>query len=1117
MKKALVCSLVLALSPLFLRSQVANNTSLVGTVIDPSGSPINGSHVVAVEESTKVKSESHTNAEGYYAITFILPGTYDITVEEQGFKKVTKTGVVVPVDQAVRTDFTLPLGSVDSTVTVSANTPPLSTDDATLGETFGEREVEELPISGHNALEVAAVASNVYVGSKTSYQGNPPGEDLEGAGQREIQNSLSLDGVSIMNNLITTTPDHPSADMISATQMQSGNYSAQYGSYLGLHVNLVSKNGTDQLHGAAYDYVENTAFNAFPFTASSTATKPVLHFNQWGGNLGGPVYIPKLYNGRNRTFFFGSFEKLNQIGQGSSISSVITPAMEKGDFSAAGIPQIYDPSTGLPYLNNQIPAGELSTPAAQVAAKYEAYMITPNLPGISNNLNNSYPSDLIIKQSIDRVDENIGEKVKLFGRYYWQDLTFISGTSFPANASNGPTNSRNYAFGYTHILTPRLVNDLHFGVNKLISENLNYWYNAGLKDAGTSLGIPSFNGDTTYGNPGVPVLSIANFQGVGNAGSNWFQDDRTYDLYEQLSYSRGKHSFIVGAEFRRLTLGREATNNPDGVINISATAYKPDTQLVSTGYSAADFVLGYINSDTTPIDTIKGSVGEWRDGFFALDNWQVSPKLTLNYGFRYDLPTGAYSLNGYGRMLNDAQTALIPTSSATSGAAYQPTPGYKFGKAQLDNLGPRLGADYRLSDKLVLRAGVGFYYNANQLNTYTLLTSNYPFAAAVSYNTTAANPMTFVNTTPGAGSAPPVAGTPKTYVSAYTPEPNLKTQRSYQWNADVGYELWKGAALEMQYLGSHSLHLDRSYYDNEPINPVSTTVQSLNSQRPNQLFGSIRVFQEDAYSHYNALTVVLRQREFHGLAGQASYTWSHDLDISADSNNGGTTSQQYNIAADYGNSSWDVRNRFVAEFTYLLPNFLGKGVLARETVGGWHVSGIVNVQSGMPFTVAMSSNTQSAGVDQGTERPSYVRAERASCSLKNAYSGLSHTTTSCIDESAYQTAVNYSIPGKVGYGNIHRNSLYGPGFQYTNLAVFKDFPLFERVKFQFRTEAFNLFNHPSGANPSAGGLGISTSGTCGTNSCLTYPSGYGLITGVQQVPGTFSGARLLELSGKIVF
>jgi len=1121
-KKLILFCLVLLCCPAFLLGQIANNTSLVGTVVDPSGHAIAGGTVTAVEEQTKVKSTAATNDAGYYDIQFLLPGTYDVTVEESGFKQVTKTGVILTIDQAVRTDFSLPVGSASSDVTVTANTPPMSTDDATIGETFDERTVEELPLASHNALDVAAVSSNVYIGSKTSYQGNPPGEDIEGAGQREIQNSISLDGVSIMNNLISTTPDHPAADMVSEVKVQSGNYSAQYGSYLGLHVDMVSKSGSNALHGEGYEYVENTALNAKPFTTASTAKAPVLHFNQWGFNLGGPVSVPKLYNGRDKTFFFGSFEKLGQIGQGSSIVSAVTPAMEGGDFSASGIPQIYDPTTGLPYPNNQIPAAELSTAAAAVAKVYEGYFVAPNLPGISNNLNISYPSQLTIKQTIDRIDENIGEKVKLFGRYYWQNLNFLSGAAFPADASNGPTNSRNFAFGYTQIITPKLINDLHLGINKLIAENLNYWYTAGLKTAGTELGIPGFTADTVYGNPGVPVLSISNFQGVGNSGSNWFQDDRTYDLYEQLSYMHGSHNISVGAEFRRITLGREATNNPLGQISFSATTCKTNNAgdctapLVSTGYSAADFVLGYANNDTTPIDTIKGSAGEWRDGFFALDNWQVTPKLTLNYGLRYDLPTAPYSLNGYGRELNVAQTALIPASTATTGSAYTPTPGFKFSNAQYDNVGPRLGVDYRITEKTVLRGGGGFYYNPNQLNTYTLLTSNYPFAAAVSYSTTGANPLTFTNTTPGAGSAPPVAGVAGTYVAAYTPQPNLKTQRSYQWNADLGQELWKDAAFELQYVGSHSLHLDRSYYPNEPYNPVNTTIKSLNSQRPNQLFGSIRQFQEDAYSHYNALTAVVRQREFHRLAGQFSYTWSHDMDISSDSNNGGTASQQYNISADYGNANWDVRNRFVAELTYGLPAFAGANLLTRETLGGWHTSALVNIQSGMPFDISMSSSTTSAGVDQGTERPSWAHNEFAKCSLKNAYQGLSGNSNSCIDETAYIPAVNYST-GAVGFGNVHRNSLPGPGFQYENIALFKDFALTERARVQFRSEAFNVFNHPSGANPSSGGLGISTSGACSAVSCLTFPGGYGQITGVQSVPGSFSGARLLELSGKLVF
>jgi len=1110
-KSLLVC-IALSLSCSFTWAQIANNTSLVGTVADSSGGGIGKSKITAVEKGTKVTSTASTNNSGYYSIAFLLPGTYDITVEHQGFKTVTKYGVVLAVDQAVRTDFSLPVGSTETTVTVSANTPPLSTDDATLGETFDTNAVENLPVNGHSALDVAANASNVYVGGRSSYR---LGEDFEGAGMREDQNSLSLDGVSIMDDLIVTTFAHTAAEMIATTQVQSGNYPPQYGDYLGVHINMVSKNGTNGLHGEAYEYVQNTAFNARPFISLPGSRAPSLNLNQYGFQAGGPVYIPRLYNGRDKTFFFGSYEKYNQKSQATSISSVLTPAMEDGDFSAPGIPQIYDPSTGLAYQGNKIPLGELNTPAAQIAKNYEAYMVSPNLSGISNNLNNSYPSNILVEQSIDRIDHNVGQNIKLFARAYWDNLSFLNGAPFAADEYGGPADSWNYAIGYTHVLSPSLVNDLRFGVNKLTTGTFNYFYLNNLPDAGTKIGIPGFNGDTKYDNPGVPVLSISQFTGVGYSGSNFYQDERTYNLYEQLSYTRGKHNFAFGAEFRRIALGREAlssTSPAQGILSVSATQYKPGSNLVSTGYSASDFVLGYVNSVITPSQPTKLALGEWRDGFFAQDTWNVTRKLTLNYGIRYDLPTAVTSLNGLGDELNSTQTALIPTSTATSAATWTPVPGFQFTPTQFNDWSPRLGVDYRLTDKMVLRGGMGIYYGTNPLDDYALLSSNYPFAAFVTYSTTAANPITFTNPTPGSGTASPVAGVPGTYVSAYGFQTNLKTQSTYQWNADIGYETWRGAAVEAQYQGTHSVHLDRDFYNNEPINPVNTTVKSLNSQRPNQLFGSIRTFQNDEWANYNALNLILRQRMFHGLAGQVGYTWSHALDISDNSTTVGFTANQYNMGADYANSNWDVRNRVVGSLTYALPQLNGARLLTREMLGGWNASAIVDIQSGMPYTVSMASSTQAAGVDQGIERPSWVHKEHANCSLKNAYK----SSVSCIDETAYTTAVNYST-GAVGFGDLHRNSLTGPGFQYENLSIFKNFSIERRAQFQFRGAAYNLFNHPSGANPSSGGLGISTSGACAATSCLTYPSGYGAITGVQSIPNSFSGARILEFTGKFVF
>jgi hypothetical protein len=430
MKKAFCC-LVLLMSPLFLRSQVANNTSLVGTVYDAGGRAVAGTKVIAIEENTKLKSEAITNDEGYYSITFIQPGTYDLTIEQPGFKKATTVGVLVSVDVAVRTNFSLSVGSASDTVTVSASTPPLSTDDANLGETFETKAIEDLPIQGHNALEAAALSSNVIIGSKTSYSGNPPGLDFIGAGQRETQNAVSLDGVSIMNNLGNVTPARPGTDMIAEVQMQSGNYSAQYGAYLGVHVNLLSKAGTNDFHGVVYDYIKNTALDARNFTdhkatATTAATpKAPLNYNQWGFTLGGPVLIPKLYNGRNKSFFFGTYEKLNQKAQGTGTTTVLTSAEKNGDFSALGswdgktcnLPAGQTPGSYTPicikdplnpgvnggyFANNIISANELATGTAAIAKKYAALVPLPNTPlsasdGTINNLANvNYPNRLFI-------------------------------------------------------------------------------------------------------------------------------------------------------------------------------------------------------------------------------------------------------------------------------------------------------------------------------------------------------------------------------------------------------------------------------------------------------------------------------------------------------------------------------------------------------------------------------------------------------------------------------------------------------------------------------------------------------------------------------------------------
>lgn len=1095
MKKLLFC-----LAPLYAYSlagaQVSNNTQLVGTVTDASGGAIAGAAVVGTNVATKVQYTGKTDGEGYYSIPFVQPGTYDILVTENGFQKTTVQGVVVTLNLAVRTDAKLVVGSASETVTVTAETPALSTDDAVIGETISAKQVENLPMNSRRVLELAATASNIIVGPKTSYTGVPPGANFIGAGTREVTNSLTLDGITIMNSLISNSPVTPNPDAVAAVQTQNGNYTAQYGAYMGVHINVDTKSGTNQLHGTAYDYVQNDFFNAKPFTSLPTARTPVLRFNQFGGEVGGPIVIPHIFNGRDKAFFMGSYEGVRRISQTNQTGQLITDAFRAGDFSAlctaytAGIcnagagTQLKNPATGANYLNNQV------TNISPVATALLAYYPHPNLAGTGINFNGLIANVFNKNATLDRVDYNLGEKVKLFARYTYEKSNAVIGSIVATSQSFSPTTDSNAVIGYTHVITAKLINDLRLGYNKFTSNQLNYFAVNGPANAGTALGIPGFTADTVNNNPGLPTIAFpANtYQGLGAEGTNWYQDDRTLHGYDQISYSIKRHDLMAGADIRRMTIGRAATNQNRGQFTFTGNY---------SGNPVADFLTGYSQTVVTPLFQIKGAIGEWRNGFFVQDNWQASKKLTVLYGLRYELPLVPYSLNGIGRILNDTYTALIPTSSATTGAAYVPVPGFKFHDPNHNLFSPRLGLAYRATDKIVVRAGGGIYYNPNHLNAFTLSTSNYPFAASTTYSGPASGIATQSFSNPsggGSGSVSLPAGTPGTYQTAFTDNHYLPTPRLYQWNLDTGVELAPGSALEFQYLGSRSIFLDHSYYPNQPLPGAG----AVNPRRPYQLFGQIRQIQNDGLATYHGLTVIFRQRTYRGLDVNLGYTWSHTLDTSNDSNGGGTPMIQYNLKADYGPANWDIRNRFVGTVTYTMPSLARFGHLVDSLAGGWHANTIVTLQGGQPFNVAISNDQANVG-GIGTQRPNFAHAPRFTCG-KAQYIAK----TSCVDATAY------SLPSLYTFGNTHRNDQRGPGAANVNLSLFKDFAIYESVKLQFRAEAFNVFNHANLANPGNVTLPNATNGAFNFTG-----STFGQVTST--VAGSLGDPRILQLAGKINF
>ncbi len=1053
----------LALFPITAGAQLATTTSLVGTVTDSSGKVIPGAKVTAVEKSTLDTHVTTTNDRGDYTFEFVRVGTYDITIEEQGFQKVTKTGIQVDINQIVRTDFALAIGAVSQAMTVQATASAIKTDDATISEVLGTRSVAELPLNGRDPMMLAITTPGVTLGPKSSATGTPPGEDFNGAGTREVDNEMTLDGISIMSNLITNTSARPMVESIQEVEVQTGTYSAQYGSYLGVHINMVTKSGTNAIHGALLEFFRNNVLDArnfftLPTPTNPTAAKPPLRQNQFGAEVDGPVIIPKLYNGKDKTFFMASYEGFRNVQATTSLSTEMPSVFFTGVFPGVTA-TIKDPLNGnTPFPGNVIPTNRISP----VVLKLEQYFPSPNLPGLSNNLSVPVPSKAGYNQTIDRIDQQIGQNVRLYVRAEYQNWTTFGGNQVPVNGDTTPYTTINDTVGYTHTITPNLVNDFRVGRNYFTTATVNPFGTSGNTSAGTNLGIPGFTGDSQFNNPGLPDFAITGFNGLSNGSSNWYQNDSTTQLSEQLSWIKGSHNIMTGMEIRRLATGRAAVNSARGAFTFNG-------QL--TGYAPADFILGLPQSFTTDGPEVRGRTAEWRDGFFVLDKWDVSHKLTINYGLRYELPTVAYTINGVATELNPQQTAFVGG-----------TPGFHFTGPNHKDWAPRLGVAYRFNEKTVFRAGGGIYYNPNQTNSYTFLNINPPYTTQLSCVwSTGLTPPTLTNPfgSPGVCPTSPTAGT------VYTDPYNQPTPRMNQWSAALERQLWNGGGFDVQYLGSHSYHLDRSFYNNTPLVPGPGAV---NSRRPNPLFGVIRTIADDEIANYESMSLVFHQRFAHGLQVLSSYTWSHTIDVSSDSNGGGTPLIPYDWKDDYGNSNWDIRHRFLTDFTYNIPFFNVSNPFEKGAFTGWQTNGIITLQTGIPINVTTGTDTANTS-SGGTYRPNLVSAASDDC-------GLNHLV-GCINSAAFTLSSLYPAnPTGYAYGNAGRNLIYGPGIATWNISLFKNFPIKEqRIRLQFRFEMFNAFNHANFSNPAA---------TFGTSS-------FGNIT------STSTNARNIQLALKLLF
>ena len=1023
-----VVSLGLVLFAVPASAQLASQTALVGTVTDSGGLVLPGATVVAVNVGTKDTYEATTNSEGYYHIQFVRIGRYDITVTVPGFQTFTASGVDVATNQVVRTNAVLQVGGINETVRVESKAQVLNTDSAAVSESIGQKAIVELPLSGRNVWSLASTTPGVLGGLNSDI-----GLSFRGAGQREIQNSLSLDGINSSSNLLAATSMRPIADAVTEIQVQTGSTSAEYGSYLGVHINVVTKSGTNVPHGSVFSFLQDDALDARGYFENPANPKNPRNRKQFGAQFDGPVLIPGLYDGRSRTFVMGAYEGVRGEAITSPFASVPTALMREGNFSEIATP-IRNPFTGQAFAGNIIPRAMLSP----VALSLLQYYPEPNRSGTSSNVQAPSAATDNVDQVLTRVDQNIGNRIRLSVRYNWHDsfASNVFNAAIPVTAVTQPRVNKNWLFSYTHTLKPNLLNDFRIGYHRIDFDTLNPFAVGGPSDAGASLGIPGFDGDIKYSNPGLPSVNISNFTGLGAGGTNWYQFDTTFQVSNVLAYNRGSHNVRAGFDLRRLATGRRAANDPRGLFSFTGDI---------TGYSMADFMLGLPRTVIPPTDQLQGHVGGWRNGFFVNDVWQPSRNITLNLGLRYELNTPVQTYAGFASMLAEDMETIIPSSF--------PAKGFEFTEPNYKDIAPRVGVTYRLGEKTVLRAGFGIYYNPNQMNSFTFLTNNPPLAAVTTYTSDPANPvLSFATPTGPVGPA----GRP----DVISPTRHLPNARKDQWSFDVQRELWRGTALDVQYLGSNTSHLDRSFFNNTP-QPGPGPVDP---RRPSQNFRDRRIIQNDLIADYDAVSVILRKRMSHGLQADAHYTWSRTRDMATHSNGGGATMDNYDIWRDYGPANWDVPHRFVASYVYDLPFFReSPQPILKYVVAGWQVGGVTTVQSGTPVNVTFGSDRANIG-RTGLQRPDLVGpVPNLDCRPNSAGANqvAQRELINCYDASAF------ALPAQYTFGNAPRNLLRGPKFSSTDLSLMKNVPLAGDAHLQVRVEIFNVFNTVNYGNPGA--------------------------------------------------
>lgn len=1018
-----------------LLPQGGESTEILGIVEDSSGSVIPGVEVTATHVATGQTRKTTTGESGTYVFSFMQPGPYTIRADKNGFRPEVRSGLELQLNQKARVNFVLQVGAVAESIEVSAAGVILNTDDATIGNVVEQKRVVDLPLNGRNFANLAGLMPGVIKGisSNTNQYGrNDTAVAVSANGIRENQGQVLYDGVSTAWNINNATFFKASIEAIQEFKVHAATYSAEYGHNAGAQVEVLTRPGTNNLHGALFEFVRNDNFDARNYFRPRPLAKDVLQRNQFGFVLSGPVYLPKLYNGRDKTFWMVNYEGQREKAEAAQVASVIPVPFRSGDFSSLSTP-LKDPLGGT-FPNNIIPPSRLDP----IAQRYLAYHVLPNqsgqanLAGVESQINN-------INQVFVRGDHNFSAADHLFSRVALFNYDFPTIPLDIYSPLNSRITARNAVISETHIFKPTILNEAKLGFNRnwILRKGLRTNTDFDPESIGLR-GVRSIDPNTlqprklTPLETGLVPMLVTGYLTMGDGGLiPDFNVSETWQIVDNLTVTHGVHTFKMGLDFRRLRMDRSGSNNARGQFQFNGQV---------TGNAAADFVLGYPSLSQTPDGILPIQYRQHTYAFYVQDEWKAGRNLTLNLGARFDYVGTVDEKYGLPRTLRLDRPGgyLYPEDPNSKRVVrfYDPTV----------RIWPRVGLAYRPSDKWVLRAGGGVYNNVNQMNNLTVV-GNPLKVFSVSIIADPANPngLTLQNPYPinqQAARAPlNVVAVPPDRVEAY----------NVQWSASVERQLSNSTVVEAAYVGSQASHLDNS----RNLNDAPPAPGAVQPRRPYPLWGGIRFLGSDGKSYYQSLQLRAERRFSRGFSMLASYTWAHNIDVAYGTNEslpftpGGV--QNVNCwACERSNSGFDYRHRFTTSFLWNLPAGKNWTGLRAFVLKNWSFNGVVTYQSGFPFTVTQQGNRQNTG--SATQRPDYVPGQSP--------------TLSDPDPARWFNTDAFRFTD-LKYGEVGRNTLRQPGIKTWDVGLFKEFPTKETQRFQFRFEAFNLFNTPQFRAPNS--------------------------------------------------